>query len=382
MTTPPEFGHSMRDYWMLDPEITYLNHGTVGAPPKRVLEVQQRLRDEIERQPSRFLLREISPKGVGIWKRESTRLRDAANTVAEFLGARGDDLVFVDNTTSAVNAVLRSFDFQEGDEVLTPELNYGAILHCAQYATRVHGASVRVVEFPKSVHHPGQIVDAIDGAITSKTRIAIVDHITSGTALIMPVAEIAERCRRRGVAVLVDGAHAPGAIPVDIPSLGVDWYTGNLHKWAWSPRSSGVLWTSAAWQPSLRPTVVSWGLDQGMTQEFDWPGTRDPTPHLAAPAGIAFMRELGIERVQRYNHELAWNAGRELSRRLGVKLLAPEEMIGTMITLALPPRFGSTAADAAALRDMLLFDHQIEVHVGVWNNQVCVRVSAQIYNEM
>ena len=379
--TTPHFGHSMRDYWMLDPEITYLNHGTVGAPPKRVLEVQQRLRDEIERQPSRFLLREISPKGVGIWKRESTRLRDAANAVGEFLGARGDDLVFVDNTTSAVNAVLRSFDFREGDEVLVPELTYGAVLHCAQYATRVRGANVRVVEFPKSIHHPDQIVDAVDAAITSKTRIAIVDHITSGTALIMPVAEIAERCRKRGVAVLVDGAHAPGAISVNIPSLGVDWYTGNLHKWAWSPRSSGVLWTSAAWQPSLRPTVISWGLDQGMTQEFDWPGTRDPTPHLAAPAGIAFMRELGVNRVQRYNHELTWHAGRELANRFDVKLLGPESMVGTMVTVPLPPHFGSTPDDAARLRDALLLDHHIEVHVGTWNNQVCVRVSVQIYNE-
>jgi isopenicillin-N epimerase len=379
--TTLQFGHSMRDYWMLDPEITYLNHGTVGAPPKRVLEVQQSLRDEIERQPSRFLLREISPKGVGIWKRESTRLRDTANAVGEFLGARGDDLVFVDNTTSAVNAVLRSFDFRKGDEVLVPELTYGAVLHCAQYATRVRGANVRVVEFPKSVHHPDQIVDAVDAAITAKTRIAIVDHITSGTALIMPVAEIAERCRKRGVAVLVDGAHAPGAIPVDIPSLGVDWYTGNLHKWAWSPRSSGVLWTSAAWQPSLRPNVISWGLDQGMTQEFDWPGTRDPTPHLAAPAGIAFMRELGVNRVQRYNHELAWHAGRELANRFDVKLLGPESMIGTMVTVPLPAYFGSTPDNAARLRDALLFDHHIEVHVGAWNNQVCVRVSAQIYNE-
>jgi isopenicillin-N epimerase len=379
--TTPQFGHSMREHWMLDPEITYLNHGTVGAPPRRVLEVQQRLRDEIEWQPSRFLLREISPKGVGIWKRESTRLRDAADAVAEFLGARGDDLVFVDNTTSGINAVLRSFDFREGDEVLVPDLTYGAVLHSAEYATRIRGANVRVVEFPKSVHHPDQIVATVDAAITDKTRIAIVDHITSGTALIMPVAEIAERCRRRGVAVLVDGAHAPGAIPVDIPSLGVDWYTGNLHKWAWSPRSSGVLWTSATWQPSLRPTVISWGLDQGMTQEFDWPGTRDPTPHLSAPAGIALMRELGLDRVQRYNHELAWNAGRALANRFDLKLLGPESMIGTMVTVPLPAHFGSTPDDAARLRDALLFENHIEVHVGSWNNQVCVRVSAQIYNE-
>jgi isopenicillin-N epimerase len=222
----------------------------------------------------------------------------------------------------------------------------------------------------------------VDEALGPKTRILIIDHVTTGTALIMPVVEIAERCRKRGVAVLVDGAHAPGAIPVDISSLGVDWYTGNLHKWGWSPRSSGVLWVNAARQAALRPTVISWGLDQGITSEFDWPGTRDPTPHLAAPSGIALMRELGVERVQRYNHDLAWSAGRALAEELSTKLLGPEELIGTMVTVPLPARFGSTPEQAAALRDLLLFEHHIEAHVGVLNSQVCVRVSAQIYNEM
>jgi len=379
---PVQFGLPMREEWPQDPAITYLNHGTVGAPPKRVLEVQQRLRDEIERQPSHFLLREISPKGVGVWKRERSRLRDAANAVGEFIGAKGDDLVFVDNTTEGVNAVLRSFDFLEGDEVLVSNLAYGAVIHAADYATRVRGARVRIMELSKSMKEPGEIVRTVSETIGPNTRILVIDHITSGTALIMPVAEIAELCRRRGVAVLVDGAHAPGAIPVNIASLGVDWYTGNLHKWAWSPRSCGVLWASPARQQSLRPTVISWGLDQGFTQEFDWPGTRDPTPHLAAPAGIAFMRELGVDRVQRYNHELAWQAGLELTQHIQARLLAPESMIGTMVTLVLPARFGSTADDAAALRDALLFAHQIEVHVAAFNNRVCVRVSAQIYNEM
>jgi isopenicillin-N epimerase len=377
-----QFGHSMKDEWPQDPAITYLNHGTVGAPPKRVLEVQQRLRDEIERQPSRFLLREISPKGVGVWKRERSRLRDAANAVGEFVGAKGDDLVFVDNTTEGVNAVLRSFDFREGDEVLVSDLAYGGVMNAADYATRVRGARVRTVELLKSVKDPGEIVRTVSEAIAPNTRIVVIDHITSGTALIMPVAQVAEICSKRGVAVLVDGAHAPGAIPVDIASLGVDWYTGNLHKWAWSPRSCGFLWASPARQQSLRPTVISWGLDQGFTHEFDWPGTRDPTPHLAAPAGIAFMRELGVDRVQRYNHELAWQAGLELTRHLDARLLAPESMIGTMVTVSLPARFGATAEDAARLRDTLLFEHQIEVHVAAFDNQVCLRVSAQIYNEM
>src|SRR5215468_6540830 len=159
------FGHTMRDQWMLDPAITYINHGTVGAPPKRVLEAQQKLRDEMERQPSVFLLREISPKSVGNWHRKPSRLREAANVVAEFLGARGDDVVFVDNTTSGINAVLRSFDFREGDEVLVPDVTYGAVLYAAEYATRVRGATVRLVEFPKSIRFAREVVDAVDAAI-------------------------------------------------------------------------------------------------------------------------------------------------------------------------------------------------------------------------
>src|SRR5207237_5242267 len=155
----------------------------------------------------------------------------------------------------------------------------------------------------------------------------------------------------------------PGALPVDIPSLGVDWYAGNLHKWAWSPRSSGVLWTAPERQASLHHTVISWGLDQGMIEEFDWPGTRDPTPHLAASAGIAFMRELGVKKVQDYNHDLACNAGREMAAHWKSRVVCPEEMIGPMIAVPLPESLGSTRDDAISLRDALLFQYTIEVHV-------------------
>src|SRR5579883_1277257 len=182
-----QFGKPMRDQWMLDPEITYLNHGTVGAPPARILQVQQVLRDEIERQPSAFLLREVSPKGVGNWKRERSRLRDAANLVGEFLGAKGDDVVFVDNTTAGVNAVLRSFDFREGDELIVADLAYGGVVHAAEYATRVRGARVRTVELSKCIGDTGKMIQCFDEAIGPQTRLVLIDHITSGTALIMPV---------------------------------------------------------------------------------------------------------------------------------------------------------------------------------------------------
>src|SRR5262245_10148071 len=226
---PDGFGRHMLAEWALDPSVTYLNHGTVGAPPRRVLDAQQKLRDEIEKQPSRFLLRELATECVGTAPPEQPLLRVAADAVAEFLGVGGKDLVFVDNATSAVNAVLRSFEFREGDEVVIPDHAYGAVRNAAEYAVRVHGAHVRTVEFPEPVRLPESIIEAIDAVITSKTRIVVIDHVTADSALLLPVAEIALRCRKRGVAVLVDGAHAPGAIPVDISALGVDWYAGNLH---------------------------------------------------------------------------------------------------------------------------------------------------------
>jgi isopenicillin-N epimerase len=377
----PSFGRALRAEWLLDPDITYLSHGTVGATPRRVLAAQQAIRDEIERQPARFLLRELAEVGHGMPCPWQPRLRAAADAVAAFLGAEGKDLAFVDNATTGANAVLRSLDLREGDEILVADLGYGAVTNAAAYVARRIGASVRTVELPFPPADPGAITDAIAGALTPRTRLAIVDHITAESALILPLAEIAARCRARGVPVLGDGAHAPGVLPLDIPSLGVDWYTGNLHKWAFAPRSSGILWAAPARQADLHPTVISWGLDQGFTAEFDWVGTRDPSPHLAAPEGIAFQRDLGVDAARAYQHRLAWEAAELLTARWGTELAAPESMVGAMATVPMPPRAGSTKEDALRLRNALLFQDRIEVQLHEWRERLWVRVSAQVYNE-
>jgi isopenicillin-N epimerase len=376
------FGHAMRSQWALDPSVIYLNHGTVGAPPRRVLEFQQRLREEIERQPSRFLLRELTETALGAAPSARPRLRVAADAIATFVGAEGKDIAFVDNATTGINAVLSNFDFREGDELLILDLAYGAIRNAAEYATRTRGASVRVVEAPDVAGGTSIFVEAVERELRPRTRLVLIDHITSETAFIVPVAETAALCHRHGVPVLVDGAHAPGAIPLDIKSLGVDWYAGNLHKWAWSPRSSGILWIHPDRQPALHHPVVSWGLDQGFSREFDWPGTRDPTPHLAAPEGIAYMNELGTRSVQGYNHELAWQAGTTMAAHWESRLLAPESAIGTMISVPMPDRLGSTPEDAQRLRDLLLFEDHIEVQISARRNRLLARISAQIYNDM
>jgi isopenicillin-N epimerase len=368
--------------WLLTPDVTYLNHGTVGATPRRILAVQQSLRDEIERGPAQFMLRELSSTVVGADRAREPRLRAAAREVAAFVGARGSDLVFTANSTSAVNAVLRSFDFRADDEILLLEHCYGAVRKAADYVARRVDAHVGTVRIPFPGTSEDSVVRAVEAAITSRTRIAIVDHITSPSALVIPVARIAEICRKRGVAVLVDGAHAPGAIALDVSALGVDWYTGNLHKWCWAPRSCALFWVDPARQPGLHPTTISWGLDQGLTTEFDWIGTRDPTPQLAAPAAIALMREFDEERVRRHNHELAWAAGQVLSTAWGTELPAQEGMIGSMIAVRLPPGAGSTQAEAERLRDWLLFAERIEVHLQPLSGALWCRVSAQIYNDL
>jgi len=256
------FGAQLRDQWLLDPAITYLNHSTVGATPRRVLEAQRAIQDEIERQPSRFLLRELSAIVVGQPRAEVPRIRVAAGAVARFVGAREADLVFVDNATTGANAVLRSYPWQPGDEVLVSDLGYGGITRAAAFATRERGASVRTVQLVPPFTSVS-IAGAFEAAVGPRTRMAIVDHITAESAIVLPIEEIASRLKRHGVDVLADGAHAPGAIPLDVPALGVDWYVANLHKWALVPRSSGLLWAAPERQGGLHPAVISWGSIRG-----------------------------------------------------------------------------------------------------------------------
>jgi isopenicillin-N epimerase len=375
------FGHPLRSEWLLDPEIVYLNHGTVGATPRVVLEVQEEIRREIERQPADFMLRKLVPL-VGAGPSIKGQLREAAETVAAYLGARGDDLVFVENATTAVNAVLRSFSLEPGDEVLVTDHTYGAVANAATYACRRADAKVVRAELPYPVAEPEEVVAAVAAALSPRTRLAILDHITSDTAIVLPVAALTALCRDRGVKVLIDGAHAPGMLDLDIPALGADWYTGNLHKWLFAPRGCALLWAREDAQQDLHPAVVSWGLDAGFTAEFDWTGTRDPSPYLAAPRAIGFLERLGAKDVFAYNHDLVRAAAGMLAERWGTVLGVPETMTGSMTMVPLPDGHGTDKAAAEHLRDKLLFEACIEVPVMAWRDRLWLRLSAQVYNEM
>jgi isopenicillin-N epimerase len=376
----PIFGHSMREHWLLDPNVTYLNHGTVGAPPRRVLQKQQALRDEMERQPSRFVLRELNAEQPMPWRLES-RYREAIAQIAPFLGARPDDLVFVPNVTTGLNAVLRSVSLGPTDEVLISDLAYGAIALAARAVTRDRGATLRTVEIPFPVHDSGDVVDAFVRALTPRTKLVVVDHITAQTALVLPVAAIAAECRARGVPVLVDGAHAPGSIAVDLAAVGADWYAANLHKWAHAPRSCGILWSRPEHQATLHHPVVSWGSGRGFHAEFEHHATCDPTSYLAAPEGMSLLREWDYDAVLAYMHSLAMEAGRVLTDRWETTLDIPKDMRGAMITVPLPEDAGATTGDATRLRLSLLVDEGIEVQLHAWRGRLWARVSAQVYND-
>ena len=370
----------MRSEWLLDPDVTYLNHGTVGATPRRVLEHQRAITEEIERQPAKFMLRELADS-----HREFTapsRMRVAADAVAEFVGVAGEDLMFVDHITTGANAVLRSFPFADGDEIAVTSLGYGGVVNAATYAARTTGGTLRTIELPQPGAERGDYIEAVAAGLGERTRLLIVDHLTPGTGLILPLAEIAALCHERGVLVMGDGAHVPGNIAVDIDSFGVDWYVANLHKWAWAPRSAGLLWAAKQHQSYLHPTVISWGLDRGLSAEFDLQGTRDPSHYLAAPFAIELMNEFGGEEgvaaIYRHNHELAWWAGQYLADRWGTRFTTPEEMIGSMVNVRLPADLGSTTDDAERVRAAIEAEG-IEVPIYTAPDGLTLRVSAQIY---
>jgi len=290
-------------------------------------------------------------------------------------------MVFVPNVTTGTNAVLRSVALAPGDEVVISDLAYGAVTLAAQVVARDRGATLRTIETPHPIRSKDAIVQAFASSLTPRTRLVIVDHVTARTALVMPVAEIAAACRAMGVPVLVDGAHAPGSLAVDIPALGVDYYSANLHKWAHAPRACGILWAAAERQPDLHHPVVSWGSGHGFLREFEWHATSDPTPYLAAPAGIALLQEWGFDAVLGYIHGLAWEAADLLTTRWQTTLETPREMVGAMVTVPLPERAGTTDDEAKRLRLSLLVDDRIEVQLHAWRGRLWTRVSAQVYND-
>jgi isopenicillin-N epimerase len=373
----------MRQNWLLDPDITFLNHGSFGATPIAVLAKQDEYRTRLEREPVRFMVRELEP------------LLDAARAdVAAFVGAEAEDIAFVQNATAGVNAVLRSLDLDQHDELLVTTHEYNASRNALDFVSALSGAKVVVVDVPFPIASPDVVVERVLEKVTERTRLLLIDHITSQTALILPIERIISELRARGIDVLVDGAHGPGQIPLDMRAIGAAYYTGNFHKWVCAPKTAAFLYVAPNRRASVRPTIISHGANAMRTDrsrfllEFDWPGTFDPSPWLCVPESMrvmASMVEGGWPEVMRRNHELALRARDLLCDRLGIPHPAPDTMLGSMAAFPLPD---GTALDASALyggeplQDALLETYSIEVPIMPWPYppKRTLRVSAQLYN--
>ena len=377
-----------RSPWLLEPEISFLNHGSFGACPEPVLEAQRAWRERMEQEPARFLDRELEG-----------HLDQARMEVAAFLGADPDGLAFVANATTGVSTVLGSVRFKPGDELLASDHENNATLNALRGAAERDGATVVMVRVPFPVHDPAQVVEAYLDSVTPRTRFALVSHVTSPTALVLPVAALVRELDRRDIDTLVDGAHAPGMVPVDLESLGAAYWTGNAHKWLCAPKGAAVLHVRADVRPSIRPLVTSHGANDDRQDRsrfrlsFDWTGTSDPTPWLAVPAAIRYVGGLdpdGWPGLMAANAALARQARDRLCAALGIEPPAPDTMLGSMAAVPLPG-ITPTRAAARALQAALFDEDRIEVPVypfpapaaleaGGGPSTVILRVSAQRYN--
>jgi len=375
-----------RNFWALDPAVVYLNHGSFGSCPRPVLKFQRALQERLERQPMRFLVDDVE----GLWD-------SARRTLAKFVGTDAAGLVFVSNATTGVNTVLHSISCRRGDELLITDHGYGSCRSALDFIAAKNGARVVVAKIPFPLDSPQQVAAAVLNRVTRRTRLVLLDHVTSSTGLIFPVAEIIRELNARGIESLVDGAHAPGMLPLNLRQLGATYYTGNCHKWLCAPKASAVLCVHPDRRANMRPLVISHGAGSTRTDrpryllEFGWLGTGDFSACLSAPESIRVIGALlpgGWPAVMRRNRALALAARKILCDTLQIPPPCPEEMIGSLAAVPLPDMSAADAARIAngldPLRGKLLREFGIEAPVHPWPAppKRLLRVSAQLYNAL
>lgn len=368
---------SLRDHFLLDPSIVFLNHGSFGACPAEVLAASQAWQREIESNPVELLGR-----------RSAALLADARAKLGAYVGAAASDLVFVPNATYAVNAVARSLPLSAGDEILTTDHEYGACDATWDFVCKKTGARVVRAELPLPFE-ADRFVERVLARMTRRTRVLFVSHVTSTTALVLPIAELVRRARAAGVLVLVDGAHAPGQLPLDLAALGADFYTGNCHKWLCAPKGSAFLHARPEHHATIDAPVVSWGYraeveghvgsdaytgTTTLERRLQWQGTRDLSPYLAVPAAIEFQRAHRWDEVRARCHALALDTLRRWCAKSGLPEPGRDDDFAQMVILPVPAR-----GDPEALRAELFDRHRIEVPVTTHAGQTFVRVSVQGY---
>lgn len=371
-------------HWTLDPDVVFLNHGSFGACPRAVLDAQGELRARMEREPVRFLARELEG------------LLDAARAdLATFVGARPEDLAFVPNATTGVANVLSSLTLAPGDELVTTDHAYNAVRNAMDRVAANARAKVVVAAIPFPLAREEEVAERVRACLNERTRLVVIDHVTSPTAIVFPVAEIVRACAARGIDVLVDGAHAPGMLPLDLAAIGAAYYTGNLHKWVCAPKGAAFLHVRRDRQEMIRPAITSHGANSPRSDrsrfqlELDWTGTQDPTAALCVPVALRTLASLvpgGWPEVRARNRALALTARDILAAKLSVAPPVPDSMLGSMAALPLPPDPTAPPPTSPLYTDPLqarLFDdHAIEVPIIPWPALATrlVRISAHLYN--
>ncbi len=385
-STPTSSSDALLSHWGLDPGVVHLNHASYGGCPRKVLAAQSALRDELERQPGAF------------FGELGDRLHVAREALGAFVGAAPERLAFTTNVTVALNSVIGSLDLSPGDEILVTNHEYNATRQIAREVAHRAGARCLVAEVPFVGVDDDAVVEAVLAKTTPRTRAAVIDHVTSQTGLVMPVKRLIDALEARGIDVVVDGAHAPGMVDLDIEALSPAWYTGNCHKWLCAPKSAGFLWARADRLGRTRSAIVSHGAGvedppERFRAEFDWPGTIDPTAALSVPAAIDFIGSLvegGWAEVRRRNHALAVEGRRLLCAALEIEAPCADSMLGCMATLPLPDAgpFGAATAQSALERDPVRAEllERFAIEVPVFRCDAhdgrLVRVSAALYNRL
>jgi len=373
----------LADRWLLDPEVIFLNHGSFGATPKAVLDEQSRIRLRIEREPLVFFDHDYLKE-----------LDQARAVLAGFLGARTDDLAFVVNATTGVNTVFRSLRLERGDELLVTDHEYDACRNAIDAVAADSGAEVVVASIPFPLSSESEVVEAVIEKVTPRTRLLLIDHATSQTGMVLPIERLVKEAQARGVDVLVDGAHAPGMVPLDLDTLGAAYYTGNLHKWICAPKGAAFLHVRDDRRDGVRPLVISHGANANSVKrsrfhlEHDWTGTRDPSAWLSVPVALRVMESMvegGWDEVRRRNRALVLEGRDILCDALGIDAPCPDTMIGSLASLPLPDGDSGSVNELFPfdrLQDRLLQDYRIEVPVIAWPAppRRLVRISAQLYN--
>lgn len=355
----------MRDYYLLDENVVFLNHGSFGACPKPVFERYQAWQLELERQPVEFLGR-----------RHDSLIRESLAILGDFLGTSGENLVFVPNATTGLNMVARSLKLSAGDEILTTDHEYGALNLTWSYISRETDCQLIVMPLPEQFDNPDDVVEAIWMGVTERTKIIFLSHITSPTALILPVEEICKRARSAGIMTIIDGAHVPGHLPLNLDALEADFYSGNCHKWLSAPKGSAFVYVNPEYHDLIDPLTISWGWDgETLFDRTSWQGTREIAAFLTVPDAIQFQKDHDWATIYASCHELAIETMKRVCDLLDLPPYATPDFFGQMSLAPLPDN-----TDLEKLKAYLYDNHHVEVPLTTHGERKFIRISIQVYN--